>query len=190
MIFFALHGFASATPNRVSNFLHEHIQGDENHIVCLNYFFDAHAGISALTYQVTEAIKAYQDLDCVFVGCSLGGFMAHWLAYRFRGKAILVNPAIRPWESLDKYVGPNTNHKTGEHFTLTDENVRSFTQYEVPPDRVKPLVLLDMGDEVLNSAETVQYFAGKAQIITYEGGSHRFEHYDEAKEHIETYLCS
>ena len=54
-----------------------------------------------------------------FVGSSLGGFYATHLAERFGARAVLVNPAMRPYDDLRPYVGPQTNLYTGETFVVT-----------------------------------------------------------------------
>ena len=54
-----------------------------------------------------------------------------------------------------------------------------------------PLVLLDMGDEVINSFETRENLTG-FPMIEWVGGSHRFDHMNDALQHIKQYLnhCS
>ena len=84
-------------------------------------------------------------------------------------------------------MGINTNYKTAETFELTEEDVASFAEFAVAPGRVPTLVLLDMGDDVLDSNATIKHFEGHADIVTFEGGSHRFEHLPEALDHIKRF---
>src|SRR4029450_2382914 len=53
------------------------------------------------------------------VGSSLGGFYATHLAERFGVRAVLINPAIRPYDDLAPSVGPQRNLYTGETFEVT-----------------------------------------------------------------------
>src|SRR6266542_1049392 len=48
------------------------------------------------------------------VGSSLGGFYATHLAQRFGVRAVLINPALRPYDDLASYVGPQRNLYTGD----------------------------------------------------------------------------
>ncbi|NDB13364.1 MAG: hypothetical protein EBX53_02930, partial [Betaproteobacteria bacterium] len=41
----------------------------------------------------------------VFVGSSLGGLYAHWLAERYGSRCVLLNPAIYPARKLASYIG-------------------------------------------------------------------------------------
>jgi predicted esterase YcpF (UPF0227 family) len=54
-----------------------------------------------------------------------------------------------------------------------------------------PLVLLDMGDEVIDSYETMKVLEG-FPIRWWAGGSHRFDHMSEAITEVKSYvnICS
>lgn len=55
--------------------------------------------------QVTLDEQAKQFRFC-FVGSSLGGFFAIYFANRYPdAKAVLMNPAINPWETMYHYYG-------------------------------------------------------------------------------------
>jgi predicted esterase YcpF (UPF0227 family) len=189
MIYFILHGFASATPNETSAFFAANFPNDT--IVNLNYSFDPKLAENELVEQVLKQTSipchTIHDTEWTFVGGSLGGFMAQWLAMAFAGKAIVINPAVIPYEDLTRFLGVNTNYKTGEEFELTMEQIERFKDFAVDPGRVPTLVLLDMGDELLDSAETVKHFDGKAKIVTFEGGTHRFNHLPESLEAIKEF---
>ena len=43
------------------------------------------------------------------IGSSLGGFYATHLAERFGVRAVLINPAIRPYEDLQPFAGRQLN---------------------------------------------------------------------------------
>jgi len=190
MIYFVLHGFNSATPNDTSDFFEENFP--EHTVVNLNYNFNPEIGVKELEDTINSVIiesMGYEatDYEYTFVGCSLGGFMAQYLAMRFGGKAIAINPAIVPYEDLTRFLGINTNYKTGEKFELTMDDVKNYAPLAIKPGTVPTLILLDMGDELLNSAHTVNHFSGKAEIHTFEGGCHRFSHMAESLESIEKF---
>lgn len=49
------------------------------------------------------------------------------------------------------------------------------------------MVLLDMGDDVHDARETQKALEGVYEIITFEGGSHRFGHMTESLDSIERF---
>ena len=195
MIYFVIHGFASATPNETSKFFAENVIGPRDRQYNLNYRFNKYAA-EDLIEGVEECLEdwasnTYRSLptidDITFVGCSLGGYMAQHLAGIYLGHAIAINPAVIPTESLSRWLGINTNYKTDETFELTAEDVESFADFQVPSGRVPTLVLLDLADDVLDSQETIYHFEDHADIVTFEGGSHRFEHLPECIGHIKKF---
>ncbi|MGE5169756.1 MAG: YqiA/YcfP family alpha/beta fold hydrolase [Rudaea sp.] len=110
-----------------------------------------------------------------FVGSSLGGFYATRAAEHLGARAALVNPAVRPYDDLAAYRGPQTNLYTGEAFEVTDEHFAELRRLAVPriarPSRY--LLLVQTGDEVLDYREAVRFYAGAWQWVE-GGGDHAF----------------
>ena len=188
MIYFMLHGFNSATPNESSTFFEDNVLKKGDKLYNLNYPFNANASES-LIQDVEECLEEWAATtyraeptidDITFVGCSLGGYMAQHMAAIYLGHAIAINPAIIPSESLSRWLGINTNYRTAEVINLTEADVEAFADFVVRPGIVPTLVLLDMGDDVLDAEATEGHFEGKAKVVTFEGGSHRFDHMEEA----------
>jgi predicted esterase YcpF (UPF0227 family) len=182
MIYFMLHGFASATPNESSTFFEDNVLKEDDKLYNLNYRFNEFAAedlFEAVDEILCEFTLGNRD-EVTFVGCSLGGYMAQHMAGAYLGKAIVINPALIPAESLMRFLGENTNYRTAETFNMTEKDVAGFANFYVTPGIVPTLLLLDMGDDVLDASKAVEHFAGKADIRTYEGGSHRFDHLPEA----------
>lgn len=68
--------------------------------------------IPALKPFPLDAIKQLEDLANLlqhtgFIGSSLGGFYAVYLAEKFKARAVVINPAVRPFDSLAQYLGEN-----------------------------------------------------------------------------------
>lgn len=113
------------------------------------------------------------------VGSSLGGFYATWLAHRHELKAVLINPAVRPWRLLDQYTGEQANYHTGERYTLQPGWVDELRHYEVEgishPENL--LALLQTGDETLSWRDAWDYYAD-CHLYRALGGSHSFDDFD------------
>jgi len=114
-----------------------------------------------------------------FVGSSLGGFYATYLAERYGAKAAIINPAIRPTRSLASYLGPQRNTATGETYVLTREHFVELESLNVErvTDPRRYLLLLQSGDELLDWQEAVAFYAGAWQSVQ-GGGDHAFQHFE------------
>lgn len=119
----------------------------------------------------------------LLVGSSMGGFYGAWLARRLGFQhLVMINPALRPWELLRQVEGWQYNEAKHERYYLSAEMVAATRDYETPPDGIGvPLtLLLDEGDELIDSRQTAACCQGVADIHLFEGGSHGFEHMEEA----------
>jgi uncharacterized protein len=109
------------------------------------------------------------------VGSSLGGYYATWLAERHCLRAVLVNPAVRPYELFAPFLGAQKNLYTGEEYELTPQHIEQLRMLETPeitrPGRY--LLLVTTGDEVLDYLQAVDRYRGAVQIVV-PGGDHGF----------------
>jgi len=141
--------------------------------------------------QLIKVVKTYQHHNGVrplcFIGSSLGGYYATWLAEKFESRVVLVNPAVKPYELFEDYLGYNRNIYTGEEYFLTMEHVEQLKKYQVKeitkPDRY--LLLLQTGDEVLDYNQALEKYAAVPSIVE-EGGGHEFIEFER---HLETVLA-
>ncbi len=102
-----------------------------------------------------------------FVGSSLGGYYATWLAEKFAARAIVINPAVRPAASLRAHLGPQRNLHTGESWNLTPAHFVALDALAVGhPTRMERYFLLQRsGDELLDWREAVAHYAGAWQFV-------------------------
>ena len=63
--------------------------------------------------EVAELVASLSG-KVAFVGSSLGGFYATWLAHKFAAKAVLINPAVQPDVLLQSMLGPQRNYHTDD----------------------------------------------------------------------------
>jgi hypothetical protein len=115
---------------------------------------------------------ALRHRGAALIGSSLGGYYATWLAEKHAMKAVLLNPAVRPYELLAPMVGLQKRFHTGEEYVFTTEHVSELRALEV--ERITPsqyLLIVTMGDEVLDYRWAVERYRGCRQIVI-EGGDH------------------
>ena len=115
-----------------------------------------------------------------FVGSSLGGYYATFLAEELGARAVVINPAVRPASSLAAYVGPQRNLHTGEAWELTRGHFAELEDlYVTRLSRMDRYYLLTRsGDELLDWREAVMRYAGGWQFIM-GGGDHGWEDIDD-----------
>ncbi len=113
-----------------------------------------------------------------FVGSSLGGFYATHLAERTGARAVLINPATRPFDDLAAYVGPQVNLYSAATFVVTPAHFDELRALAVPritrPSRY--FLLVQSGDEVLDWREAVAFYGGASQYVE-SGGDHAFQNF-------------
>ena len=114
------------------------------------------------------------------VGSSLGGFYATHVAERYGVRAVMINPAVRPYDDLQPYLGIQTNLYTGEPFEVTVAHFAELRALRVPritrPERY--FLLVETGDEVLDYRESVAFYAGAFQYVR-GGGDHAFQDFEQ-----------
>ncbi len=95
------------------------------------------------------------------VGSSLGGYYATWLAERTGCRAVLLNPAVRPYDLLQDHLGWQTDY-AGQPVEIRPEFLDELQALEVAaltrPQRY--LVFAATGDEVVSYAAMAQRYAG------------------------------
>jgi uncharacterized protein len=130
-----------------------------------------------------RAVAAWIDerkpASLTFVGSSLGGFYATWLAERYPANAVMINPSVRPFADLERYLGQQLNRYTGEEYELTREHFAELVALKVEritqPGRY--FLLTQTGDEVLDWREAVAYYGGASQFVQ-GGGDHAFQDFE------------
>ena len=143
--------------------------------------------VPALSFEPAVAIQQARDaiqelqkqegIDQVFVmGSSLGGFYATHLAAEENIKAVLINPAVRPYELLDKYLGPNEHYYDGQTYLLEMKHIEQLqvieTERLTAPENL--LLLLQTGDETLDYRLAIEKYQDCPSWIE-SGGNHSYE---------------
>jgi predicted esterase YcpF (UPF0227 family) len=133
----------------------------------------------AVIEQLTSLIASKNDEENLwcFIGSSLGGYFSTYLSEHYQGKAVLINPAVKPFELLADYVGEQTNPYTEEVYSIEQhfiETLKNIEQKFISKNNY--LVMVQTGDEVLDYQEAVDKYCN-CQIIVQQGGDHSFIDY-------------
>lgn len=116
----------------------------------------------------------------VVVGSSLGGYYARYLAEICGARTVLLNPSIRPAESLARHLGRGTLFHSDEPFEFIAEHLAELRRFVVPrvsrPERA--LLIAATGDELLDWREMVAAWAG-AQTLVIEGSDHALSDFEQ-----------
>lgn len=125
-----------------------------------------------------EQMLSKDDAPLRVIGSSMGGYLATWLTQQYGGTAVLINPAVRPYELLENYLGEHVNPYTQQAFSLTQDDLPIIKQFAVT-SLVRPenyWVLLQTGDEVLDYRDARKHYQ-QAKVTVIEGGDHSFIDY-------------
>ncbi|EIU6777299.1 esterase YqiA [Vibrio parahaemolyticus] len=169
-----IHGFNSSPLSMKANLMREYCaqhRPDIKVIVPQLPCFPEQA--AQLLLDIVEQYK--DDYNIGLVGSSLGGYMSTWLNAKYGFKAVVVNPAVKPYELLVDYLGEQTNPYTHETYTLKachiDELKALDVQSIASPNSF--WLLQQTEDEVLDYRQAVDKFA-KAKQTVEQGGDHSF----------------
>lgn len=172
-----LHGFLSSPQSVKAQATKEYVSEHFPNLVfevpqLSNYPLEAAADIERL-------IVKHQGKDLRFIGSSMGGFLSTHFVEKLGGKAVLINPAVRPFELLADYLGPHVNPYTEQAFTLTDQHIQDLISLntESVADHPAYSVYLQTGDETLDYRQAENKYRD-ALLHIEEGGDHSFQGYE------------
>ena len=177
-----LHGFRSSPASTKATVFAAAVAGIEAakrprlHVPYLN---EGPAANMAATMRWIDANVRDPRRTLTILGSSLGGFYATFLAERYGARAVVINPAVRPYDDLRPYAGPQTNLYTGETFVVTEAHFDELRALAV--DRLRDprryWLMVQTGDEVLDYREAVAFYAGAHQLVV-GGGDHAFQGFE------------
>ena len=115
------------------------------------------------------------DQDLSVAGSSLGGYYATWLAETYNLPAVLINPSVKPYETLEACLGENKFYFSDKTWTFDESHIQQLRELDMPviqhPENF--LVLLQTGDETLDYRQAAEKFS-HSQCIIEQGGEHAF----------------
>lgn len=122
----------------------------------------------------------------LFIGTSMGGWLAQRLGEKYGIPFVSINPAVDPQKTLQRRIGDGETYG-GEKYHLTEATVNS---YDPMGHEGCGLILLDMEDEVIDSHATINTYNSSFKIHSFPGGNHRFQHWDESIELIKSFYIN
>ncbi|GAD88193.1 putative esterase [Vibrio halioticoli NBRC 102217] len=169
-----LHGFNSSPQSHKAQLMREFCQNHRPDIrfVAPQLPVYPEPCIQSLRTLCDELSQEYQ---IGLVGSSMGGYLSTWLNKEYGFKAALINPAARPFDLLQDYLGPQFNPYTEEKYILKQEHVEQLRAIDVAKiNQTADFWLLQQkGDEVLDYRQAVDKFIGCKQTVE-EDGDHSF----------------
>lgn len=172
-----LHGFNSSPASHKARLLRAYMEarGFGHLFSCPMLPHRPQEAVRIIELEIARAAPARPTL----VGSSLGGFYATWAAEKHDLRAVLIQPAVRPYVGLEAFLGPQRNLHSGEPYVLTREHLEGWRALAV--ERVNPeryLLLLETGDEVLDWREAAGKYEG-ARMVVRDGGDHTLASFPE-----------
>lgn len=175
-----LHGFLSSPKSvkaqATKMYFEQHYPDVCLHIPALSNY-PATVGAQLLTLLDENPLLLKDGLRVI--GSSMGGYLATYLIERFHGKAVLINPAVRPYELLRDFIGQHENPYTGDVFEIVESDMSAIKKLDVGQikDASSYRVMLQTNDETLDYRLAEQKYAN-SQLIIEQGGDHSFVGYE------------
>jgi len=169
-----LHGFNSSPLSEKAKltrqYLTEHFP--DINLYCPQIVSNPKAAIA----QLEQLIEEHSTLACqwYFIGSSLGGYLATYLAEKYQRPAAVINPAVKPYYLLVDYLGEQTNPYTQEVYQVSTDFIADLKSLEqVTLLKNNYLLMVQTGDEVLDYQQAINFYQN-ADIIKQQGGDHSF----------------
>ncbi len=113
------------------------------------------------------------------IGSSLGGYYATWIAERLGCRAVLLNPAIAPYEDLKLHLGRQPVFHSQESIDMRPEYLDELRAIDTPritrPERY--LLLAASGDELIDYRTMIARYAGCRQRLI-DGSDHQLSDFE------------
>ena len=175
-----LHGFQSSALSIKGQQLKQYFADNNTVIVHLPDLNQAPIHVMQKMSTLIESLD-----EVALVGSSLGGFYATQLVAKYGVPAVLINPAMRPWQLFRQlFLEVEMPYQVTPDWWLDDIQLDQLAQMALPfvQDADKILVLLQQGDEVLDYREAQRYYSGglhRTLMITESQGNHAMENFAE-----------
>jgi len=129
--------------------------------------------------QLDQIIAEHKNDQWLLMGSSLGGYFSTYFAEKYQLKAVLINPAVKPYLLLSDIIGEQTNPYTGEVYQVTTDYIEHLKVLDIEKiQQNNYLVMVQTGDEVLDYRQATDKYA-QSTLIVQEGGDHSFINFEQ-----------
>jgi len=181
-----LHGFNSSPQSFKAELALQFFQQYHPHVT-LHCPQIASSPVGAIE-QLTEIIELKPDAKWCFIGSSLGGYLSTYLSEKYQCKAVLINPAVKPYELLSDYIGQQKNPYTGEVYQVSEQHMhdlKAINQQKITEKNYQ--VMVQTGDEVLDYRQECDKYQ-RSTLIVQQGGDHSFINFEQMLPDIAKFL--
>lgn len=181
-----IHGFNSSPLSVKAQQTKKYLQSHYKHVE----FFCPQVASSpkAALKQLEDILTSKPNHQWCLMGSSLGGYFSTYLAEKYQLKAVLINPAVKPYELLTDYLGEQVNPYTNEVYQVTNSFIDDLKLLDKEKISKKHyLLMVQTGDEVLDYQQAVDKY-NNCQMIIEQGGDHSFVQFEEKLPEIATFL--
>lgn len=172
-----LHGFLSSPASAKARQTCQYAEQDSRvgDIIVPTLKSGPAATISSLLEMLSDTDRSALGI----IGSSLGGFYATVLAEQLQVPAVLINPAVHPYQYWQNYLGKHHNFHDGEVHEVTREHVQQLRDLDPAaisrPEQYR--VYLQRHDEVLDYRQAVRRY-GEANCVVRDDGNHAYANFD------------
>ena len=169
-----LHGFNSSPQSVKAQLVQSYLQQRDcsDLLLCPQIPIVPAQAMKFLERLVEDALSNHH---LSFVGSSLGGYYATYLAEKYSGTAVLINPSVKPFETLKACLGENKFYFEDGCWEFDETHIQQLKQLNVDSitEAERYLVLLQTGDETLDYREAETKYKNSHCIVEH-GGDHAF----------------
>lgn len=181
-----LHGFNSSPLSEKATLTKQYV--DAKQINVTMYCPQIASSPLAAIAQLEAILASKPNAQWLLIGSSLGGFFATYLAEKYGYPAVLINPAVKPFELLHDYIGQQTNPYTEEVYCVTEQHMHELRGlYHKKISKNQYMVMVQTGDEVLDYRQAVEKYQG-GHLIVQANGDHSFVDYQKMLPEIMIFL--
>ncbi len=179
-----IHGFGGSGEGNKARAFREHFRSKGVGFIAPTLSYNPELAIKTLD----ELIDSYKE-DVFLIGASLGGFYTLYLSQKKSvKKAVVINPSITPWSTLQRAVGYAPNFYDESCYKWCETHLEILKNYETKElQREKLFLLLQKGDELLNPQDALIKLEG-CKMVVEEGGNHGFEGIERHFESVEDFF--
>ena len=169
-----IHGFASSYESTKAKQLEEYFAN-------LGLYNVIHPQIPVSPLRAIDFLEQIYENNplTLIIGSSLGGFYALYMHIKYPKNVFLINPSLRPHETLKEYIGTVKRHNSDDFFQWTEEHLEQlkylYNKLDYSKlDQTKLHFILSKDDEILDFSDINKFFP-YAEIKFYDNSGHVFK---------------